>query len=806
MSDDSLSESLSNEGEEDYDDEGIDIDNFFFEDDEDGAFLDSDDDSDSDESSADERVLVLSKTVIWDEDDTEATTDDNDNSEGGDPTRKDQRFGYVYTIRLDLYYTPLRWERAFHVEANVTFKPRQEEIVGEENIDRFIYSFVPDSSVMAYMNAILLVRPHDAAAMPHPDVSRLFSVLFEEDETLRIRHPALFQQEKHERGGLLSILQAEVHPDHRGKDLALRMAREVLIFLQDPPLIDVAPLQLFESASLARWTIAALIPAPFPNRRWKHSDLKFPLAELFQPRKKLARHFARLGFVQAARSREDGHAWFLTRSMFFGEHGQSISINGDSLERRERPWLSKSEVAQSINVYETPSEPDYKLHNIWGRMNHLSLSCEHFLARVEAEIRSVESDFQRLDVGVQFRDRIDQIQDVLTAAKRKLSEQRAAARHKCHEVVRILLCEGFEDGPAIDRSLGFHYFASKVSGDDMIALETIVKMGGNVNLADKNGQTPLHAAVQALKPQAIRYLLSVGGDSSLRDSQNMTPLDLLLCNWRSQKDFNIVAGRIRKPPEESEVVPVLESIQALLTHSNHGSVKLIDSWLSPRMQKLLETIAKEEYISLATKLQMLSLQKEGTTHTAVNPWEVTNRVRYIPHKHVASIGVDGNKSNAMALLNGMKLIWSTLFQLLHRNEAPTVQNVVNFISTCIFWDLNLKPANHQETLSSFIGQGGKIEFIIDAMLDIAEERNCVETTSDDNGDAQQQRQQQEEIASLPPSPLDDMFDIARFMCISRGGGTWSPYFKRGPFSEEDDEVPAEQLPPERLNYAGLIAN
>jgi hypothetical protein len=84
----------------------------------------------------------------------------------------------------------------------------------------------------------------------------------------RIQHPALKEHEAEEgsSGGFFHIRVAEIHPDHSKNDLGIRMVRELMMMLKDPPLLDTSRQQLRPVHSLARWTLAVIFPGPLGNQ------------------------------------------------------------------------------------------------------------------------------------------------------------------------------------------------------------------------------------------------------------------------------------------------------------------------------------------------------------------------------------------------------------------------------------------------------------------------------------------------------------------------------------------------------------
>jgi len=103
----------------------------------------------------------------------------------------------------------------------------------------------------------------------------------------------------------------ELHPDLRGKDLGLRLIHETLVFLK------------------GEWSLAVMVPGSLGShiRRWNTNDpdsaggdsnrrdpweepTPEQLEKIDAKTLKVQRHFARMGFVQAGRSRRCHDSFF----------------------------------------------------------------------------------------------------------------------------------------------------------------------------------------------------------------------------------------------------------------------------------------------------------------------------------------------------------------------------------------------------------------------------------------------------------------------------------------------------------------
>ena len=60
--------------------------------------------------------------------------------------------------------------------------------------------------------------------------------------------------------------------------------------------------------------------------------------------------------------------------------------------------------------------------------------------------------------------------------------------------------------------------------DDMEAFIAVFENGGNVNLQNKYGWTPLHIAIRRGRRQMVAYLIEIGADIDKKDGAGWTPL------------------------------------------------------------------------------------------------------------------------------------------------------------------------------------------------------------------------------------------------------------------------------------------
>jgi hypothetical protein len=214
-----------------------------------------------------------------------------------------------------------------------------------------------------------------------------------------------------------------------------------------------------------------------------------------------------------------------------------------------------------------------------------------------------------------------------------------------------------------------------------IVLRELVKIGGNVEDCDEHGNTPLHVAAACFRPANIRYLLEIGADGKKTNKSGENPLQSLQKAIQSLEDmcaaFSMGFGLA---PRAIDVEPRYDSLFLLMPNKS----LLIDSWMSPRMHKVL---------SLTADLEGDSTQDENSC-----------RLEYIPES------VLRQRKNTAKFVAGLNCVWNAVSKVLQSKKAPTVQRVT---------DLALQESDAHD----FFGQGGMVDHVIDSLVTIS--RNVV---------------------------------------------------------------------------------
>ena len=212
---------------------------------------------------------------------------------------------------------------------------------------------------------------------------------------------------------------------------------------------------------------------------------------------------------------------------------------------------------------------------------------------------------------------------------------------------------------------------------------------------------------------------------------------------RELSDFSLALDVYRKRvPVEMDVIPPYETMYALM--DSHMKVKLSEEWLPPRMRQMLLTTAELEGDELRE-----------------------NILRYVPADAIQNFS--GRSRDK--LYAGFEHCFKVLGHLLRYGMVPTVEHANKMV--------NHYPMDRRRSFDPFLDEGGRFEFVIDALLDITEN---VFVQGDDGWEYETF---EEEIEAFIETPFDGMFDLARFMLINRGGGVLEG---RGPYELSANDV------------------
>jgi hypothetical protein len=586
--------------------------------------------------------------------------------------------------------------------------------------------------VVASVQAVLLQRPSGSFFEQADAVSgelQLLSIIFCEPNGVasRVNHPRLQGDPSVHRGGFFHIDQVEIKPSHKGHDLGLRVLHEVLVIMKD------------------KWSLAVMLPVSLCARwcQWKENSRQMwpehdnptpvQLADAKRNDVLIQKQFGRMGFVQAMMSSSEGSkAWFLTSTMYF-------SASDDSTQAPISRWLSKEQAAQ-IDIYQPPQkhEPtglDKELHDFIGLIR-------------DPRSRSVSVSMLMVGAGA--------------------PPAAGALETKIRDIATI---ERLVNGGASIHDSRALFVAAALSLEDPYPLQTLLRLDGDVNLPDENGSRPLHVAASAMKPRNVEFLVNVAGaDTGLTDSDGITPLQSLQEVIRGIGDMNAAFDFSGMPPREIDIMPRVQCLVALMPERMRSS--LIDGWMSPRIRLILTITAELEGDDLC--------ESQFTAYCPLPlsecyEWGGISRIDYIPPASI-SHNMEGLY---MSFADGWRQLFETMAQILRDGRTPTVRRIQEYTESGVVPSVDTRKYHH------FLQKGGRVEFAVDALIRIS--RNVTV----DGDDGWEYGTFQDDIEALPANTMDSAFDVARFMCINRGGGelqTCGPYRReQGTYDDDDDD-------------------
>jgi hypothetical protein len=144
-------------------------------------------------------------------------------------------------------------------------------------------------------------------------------------------------------------------------------------------------------------------------------------------------------------------------------------------------------------------------------------------------------------------------------------------------------------GASISRA-GAMYVAA-VSGERLgpPILRELVRLGGDADGPDDNGNTPLHVAAAAKAVSSIECLLACGASRTRQNAEGST---LLMCCEQASQNDNDARGAFgwNLATQEMDIIPKYQAMTLLMDQSLR--THLIEGWLSPRMREMLKITAE----------------------------------------------------------------------------------------------------------------------------------------------------------------------------------------------------------------------
>jgi hypothetical protein len=429
------------------------------------------------------------------------------------------------------------------------------------------------------------------------------------------------------------------------------------------------------------WTLAVMVPGPLGCgcRKWVPSGLteqdrsrdSTPAEKAAHRAQqlKIRKHVARMGFTQAGRNRALNSFFFLTSGSYFPRGTDPTAAMGQ--------WISKEETGD-IDIFVPP-----EIQTTSG---------------LDEELKNT---LMKSRTGISGADLIRSVEDLIG---RGASISRAGAMH-------VAAANGERLGPPILREL--------------------VRLGGDVDGPDDNGNTPLHVAATVKAVSSIECLLACGATRTLQNENGDTSFMCFEQASQSEDDISIAMG-VNLAPQEIDIIPKYQTMtllrdQSLRTH-------LIEGWLSPRMREMLKITAE---------IQGDQLLHEG---------DLDEIELFIPTEM-------RQRDQPKYFITGLQIVFETVARLVGAGRVPTVDRIKSSAS--------LQSTRGTHDFTRMLEAGGRVEFALDALFYIDEylaEKVLV------NGDCGWEYEVfKDQIEAHPSTPFDGSFDI--FMCVDRGGGS-----------------------------------
>lgn len=295
--------------------------------------------------------------------------------------------------------------------------------------------------------------------------------------------------------------------------------------------------------------------------------------------------------------------------------------------------------------------------------------------------------------------------------------------------------ELIQRGASIDGAFGLHVAIVANRADRAspnLVLARLIELGGDVNLPDQSEFRPVHLAASKFNAKEISLLVKAGANPLATDSEGRTAIDIVRRSCHETGDY-IGNSCISTNVREVDVIPPYETIMALMT--NDEKAKLVDGWMAPR---LFYAMKREAAIEVDDLMELVG---------GYSP-----RLAFIP----ASVLQNYPNGKYFPCLEALSLVCYHIQQLMEGGMTPTVERIVSRVRGIPIYE-------------DFVRKGGKVEYVLDLLLYVLkyEEKEYSDEDSDEGQPG--------------ASYFDGMYELARFMLINRGGGTWSGF--RGPYED-----------------------
>ena len=293
-------------------------------------------------------------------------------------------------------------------------------------------------------------------------------------------------------------------------------------------------------------------------------------------------------------------------------------------------------------------------------------------------------------------------------------------------------------GASIDDTHGLHFAVVNAGRISPAILPKLIELGGDVNHSGQDGYRPLHEAGVRYNVRDIQVLIAAGADTLAKTDEGQTAIDLIRSQCHETGDSPNCRS-ICTSVREFDVMPPYETILALMTSDEKA--KLVDGWMTPKLFYLMKHHAGTQIDDL---LELIG---------GYSP-----RLMFIPE----SVLKNYPYGQYYPCLEAFSFCFEKICEIMEDGRAPTVDRIVERLRSRPIYE-------------DFVSKGGKVEYALDLLLYAAK------YDSEDILEDHRYMYGSDTSCLQESSHLDGMFELARFMLINRGGGSWTGW--RGPYDE-----------------------
>eukprot|EP01006_Ploeotia_vitrea_P031173 TRINITY_DN63466_c0_g1_i2.p1 TRINITY_DN63466_c0_g1~~TRINITY_DN63466_c0_g1_i2.p1 ORF type:complete len:564 (+),score=91.05 TRINITY_DN63466_c0_g1_i2:19-1710(+) len=276
----------------------------------------------------------------------------------------------------------------------------------------------------------------------------------------------------------------------------------------------------------------------------------------------------------------------------------------------------------------------------------------------------------------------------------------------------------------------------------------------DIDLQDPMGNTAVHCAVIARKPEKLKVLLESGASPTIKNNEGFIPVDMLLAAVESNDEFIELFQSPWSTDAPVSIDSVYVSLLKLLVPATKDCLVCTDlNPISPRMGMRLKVTARE--LADATKALMPEFNKDGTL-TSDLAWGMIGGITALPMEVAEPITEE--------VAWGWQKMLAAVADTLDADIEPTATNVTK------------KLEESKKEIAELEKRGGRVEYAIQAVLKTAHDEH------EDSGDGSFAKHASK-LEGLPRHLHDNAFGVV-FHHLHNAG--FFPKHKY-PWVEGDDE-------------------